>query len=189
MWYLWPQFFWEGQFKDTHCWDSWREENIWCHLCKHSCSQKQTLRKYISEVHELKKPLKCDQSFSKMGNLTTEKAQKFMKERSHSNVTFVTTVFLKMAVWKYTFYQSVMEIKHSNVTFLTTVFPKKVISRNTLARFMKVRNLLQVICLCNQSHSQNLEKTYFIHPTHWELEFLKNQCSGIQCWDFNSCLF
>ena len=117
----------KGQFKGTHCWDSWREENIWCHLCKHSCSQKQTLRKYISEVHELKKPLKCDQSFSKMGNLTTEKAQKFMKERSHSNVTFVTTVFLKMAVWKYTFYQSVMEIKHSNVTFVTTVFPKRVI--------------------------------------------------------------
>ena len=33
-----------------------------------------TMRIHISEVHEVKKPLKCgvcDQSFSKMGNLTT----------------------------------------------------------------------------------------------------------------------
>ena len=50
-----------------------------------------SLIKHISEVHEVKKPLKsgvCDLSFSKMGNLTTHTA-------SVHNVTFVTKVFCK----------------------------------------------------------------------------------------------
>ena len=82
------KFFCKEQFKETYCWCSWKEEKNWMSLCNQKISLQKNLRKHSSEIHEVKKPLKCD---------------------------ICDHCFLKMAVWKYTCYQSMMKIKHSNV--------------------------------------------------------------------------
>jgi hypothetical protein len=51
---------------------------------------------------------------------------------------------------------------HSNVTFVTPVFTK----RNTLLRFMKVRNLSHVIYLCNQSYLKKESLRRHISAVH-----------------------
>ena len=54
------KFFCKEQFKETYCWWSWKEEKIWMPLCNQKISLQKNLRKHSSEIHEVKKPLKCD---------------------------------------------------------------------------------------------------------------------------------
>ena len=64
-----------------------------CDICDYRCSQKSSLTRHIAQVHERKRPFKCeicDYSCSRKHMLNL-----FMKERSHSNVTFVTTAVLE----------------------------------------------------------------------------------------------
>ena len=51
---------------------------------------------HVESVHEGKKPFKCDISYTQQ-----KYTIQFMKERSHSNVTFVSTAALTKAQQKY----------------------------------------------------------------------------------------
>ena len=67
-----------------------------CDICNYMCSLKGNLKKHVSLVHEDNKSFKCgicDYSCSLKSML-----HQSMKERSHSNVTFVTTIVLKGAL-------------------------------------------------------------------------------------------
>ena len=123
-------------------------------LCNQKISLQKNLRKHSSEIHEVKKPLKCDicdHCFSQNGSLKIH-----MLPAHDENKTFkcelVITALLTRAVQLNTLLQFTMLKNHS-------VFTK----RNTLLRFMKVRYLSHVIYLCNQSYLKKgkLEKTYF----------------------------
>ena len=121
-------------------------------LCNQKISLQKNLRKHSSEIHEVKKPLKCDicdYCFCQNGSLKIH-----MLPVHDENKTFkcelVITALLTRAVQLNTLLQFTMLKNHSNVTFVTPVFTK----RNTLLRFMKVRNLSHVIYLCHQSYLQ-----------------------------------
>ena len=49
----------------------------------------------------------------------------FMKDRSQSNVTFVTEVLYKKWIWMETSNQFMKERSHSNATFVTEVYTKR----------------------------------------------------------------
>ena len=65
-----------------------------CEICDKCFANKTHLAQHIGAIHEGKKPFKCDicdYSCSQKGDMLHQ----FMKEKSHSNVTFVTTAVLK----------------------------------------------------------------------------------------------
>ena len=64
----------------------------------------------------------------------------FMKERSHSNVTFVTTALLERVVWRTMFYQFMKKKRHSNVTFSNKDVLIRVTLIHILHLFMKERS-------------------------------------------------
>ena len=123
-------------------------------FCNQKISLQKNLRMHSSEIHQVKKPLKCDicdHCFSQNGSLKIQ-----MLPVHDENKTFkcelVITALLTRAVQLNTLLQFTMLKNHS-------VFTK----RNTLLRFMKERYLSHVIYLCNQSYLKKgkLEKTYF----------------------------
>ena len=144
--YLWPNFSVKSNSKRHIVGDHERKKNFEC-LCNQKISLQKNLRKHSSEIHEVKKPLKCDicdHCFSQNGSLKIQ-----MLPVHDENKTFkcelVITALLTRAVRLNTLLQFPMLRNHSNVTFVTPVFTK----RNTLLRFMKVRNLSHLIYLCN----------------------------------------
>ena len=135
---------------------------IWMSLCNQNISLQKSLRKHSSEIHEVKKPLKCDicDHCLKIHMLPVRDENKTFK------CELVITALLKRAVWlNSTQLQFTMLRNHSNVTFVTPVFTK----RNTLLRFMKVRNLLHVIYLCNQSYLKKESLRRHISAVHWKV--------------------
>ena len=77
---------------------------------------------------------------------------------------FVITALLIRAVWLNVLLQFTMLRNHSNVTFVIPFFTK----RNTLLRFMKVRNLSHVIYVSNQSYSQKESLWRHISAVNWK---------------------
>ena len=146
-------------------------------LCNQKISLQKNLRKHSSEIHEVKKPLKCDicdHCFSQNGSLKIH-----MLPVHDENKTFkcelVITALLTRAVWLNTLLQFTMLRNHSNVTFVTPVFTK----RNTLLRFMKVRNLSHVIYLCNQSYLKKESLRRHISAVHWKVIWSKRHILSV----------
>ena len=69
----------------------------------------------------------------------------FMKERSHSNVSFATPAFLKKVIWKHIFPLFMKEISPLIVCFATKLSREKVIWKLILHQFMKERNRSNVM--------------------------------------------
>ena len=61
----------------------------------------------------------------------------FMKEKSHSNATFVTTGFLKIVIWKHMFHQIMKKKSHTDFTFVATAVLQSVAWRDLLHQFMR----------------------------------------------------
>ena len=95
-------------------------------LCNQKISLQKNLRKHSSEIHEVKKPLKCDicDHCLKIHMLPVRDENKTFK------CELVITALLTRAVRLNTLLQFTMLRNHSNVTFVTPVFTK----RNTLLR-------------------------------------------------------
>ena len=88
------------QFKETCFWWFWKEEKFWIPLSNQKISLQKNLRMHSSEIHQVKKPLKCDicdHIFSQNGSL-------------------------KRHMLPLVAYQSMMDIKHSNVNLWLQLF-------------------------------------------------------------------
>ena len=140
---------------------------MWMSLCNQNISLKKILRKHSSEIHEVKKPLKCDicdHCFSQNGSLKIH-ILPVHDENKTFKCELVITALLTRAVWLNTLLQFTMLRNHSNVTFVIPFFTK----RNTLLRFMKVRNLSHVIYLCNQSYFLKERLIRHISAIYWKV--------------------
>ena len=73
-------------------------------------------------------------------------------------MTFVTTVFLKMAVWKYTCYQSMMKIKHSNVNLWLQFSYKGSLTKHIASVHNAKKSFKFDICDHSLSKKSNLKK-------------------------------
>ena len=128
---------------------------IWMSLCNQKISLMKNLRKHSSEVHEWKKPLKCyicDHIFSQNGSLKRHMLpvhDGYKTFKCELVITALQFTMLRNNLWP-------------------QFFPKRVIKRNTLVRFMKVRNLSHVIYLTNQSYSQKESLWRHISAIHWK---------------------
>ena len=161
------KIFCKEQFKETYYWWSWKEEKFWIPLSNQKISLQKNLRKHSSEIHEVSLKCDiCDHCFSQNGCLKIHKLPvhdenktfkcelvitallkrtvrlsstqlQFTMLRNHSNVTFLTTVVLKMADWKYTCYQSMMKIKHPNSSSYKDSSTKHIVSVHNAKKSFK----------------------------------------------------
>ena len=72
--------------------------------------------------------------------LKSQKLDRFMKKKSHSNVTFVTTSVLKMVTWLGR-HLCMKKRSHSNVTFVITDVRERVRWTNSLIQFKKEKTI------------------------------------------------
>ena len=177
MWYLWPNFSVKSNSKRHIVGDHERKKKIWMSFCNQKISLQKNLRMHSSEIHQVKKPLKCDicdHCFSQNGSLKIH-----MLPVHDENKTFkcelVITALLTRAVWLNTLLQFTMLRNHSNVTFVIPFFTK----RNTLLRFMKVRNLLHVMYLCYQSYLKKESLRRHISAVQWKVIWSKRHILSV----------
>ena len=132
--------------------------------CEYTASNKYSLSRHITEVHEGKKPFKCDtcdyscyrkslltrhiQSLHDNKNHFKGENYKYYKETFeptyHLNVNFVAIIFQKIVQRINIFNQFMKERNHSSVIFVTTALLEKATWMYTFQEFMKERSRLNV---------------------------------------------
>ena len=127
MWYLRPNFSVKSNLK-RHSWCSWKEEKIWMFLCNQKISLKKNLRKHSSEVHEGKKPLKCDIcDYSSSQKSGINKHVESVHEGRKAFKCDICYLKFSQVPWKdmLQWFMKKQEKWHSNVTFfqLKNYFP------------------------------------------------------------------